>query len=235
MKRIGGRAVLYNGRMSRGSWGWLGRKILEGFIYSLWTLILPLVVSAILYGAGFLPVVGDLLTHPVKIRLAADVPVWLLASGVVVTAGLVMFTVRFRRRFRVASPPAEKLAPPPAGAVVPADDTALPKERWKLQMCGLAWEVSRPDLRLYRDVDVPGLTILDDSIKGPFCVSCSRTVIKRVHGSPGYGMAPSDYLEEPCGKCGHSVRDEAPTRNLLTLKTEVFKEAQRLDRRGELP
>lgn len=208
-------------------WGWFFRANVESILQALWALALssPLWLAF----SGYLPIVGGFMGR----RLKFETPVWsLFAAGLVLAALaalLVLIVRRLRNAAEVAAATAAPSPPPPAEIARPA-----PRKPHQLEMYGLQWEVS-PKFGGYVHVENPGGITLKETIRGPFCLTCSRLIQRLGRPSVGYGDTGVYYVEDPCGKCGSRLENDVVGRiPVHKLKMEVFKEAQRLARRGEL-
>jgi len=99
---------------------------------------------------------------------------------------------------------------------------------------GFCWEIRPRFFEAYRTVDNPSEQTLDDAIRGPFCPKCSRSL---TIAEPGGWMADHEVfykIEDPCHRCKRTGPQEILRQfTYFKIKSETYKEAQRLATRGE--
>jgi uncharacterized membrane protein len=90
---------------------------------------------------------------------------------------------------------------------------------------GARWEIGGAFLQTFRSSDYPSVEAL---IQGPLCPKCQSS-LNLDRCSVGI------QIQSPCARCGNKIAGSKRIYETLDLKLDVYKEAQRLARRGEFP
>jgi hypothetical protein len=123
----------------------------------------------------------------------------------------------------------EGSAPITSGRPLVRDTVHTPTPSRTILMFDVCWEIS-PKMwnPTYREIQTPSPDTLDRIIFGPNCLKCSRVL--RI-SEPAVG-GPVYKIENPCPRCGRSVRTFPGS--FVDLQREVYKEVDRLIRRDEV-
>ena len=215
-----------NGRAPR--WSSVGAELARGMDVQRWfsehwsgiaeKAVATLLGAGALYFLTFVPRIGPLL------RIYVCLPVWVLLA-VPVVAGLIAFLYRRARarRRRSGGHSFEEI-------VREIDAERNPTVFLHL---GLRWDLTPQFWRVFRTTE--GLAenqYVNTLILGPFCPDCHRNLY-------AIGSGGRSTIENPCGSCQRSLPREdkdgpSDGPSAERVKLEVFKEAQRLARRGEI-
>jgi hypothetical protein len=187
-----------------------------------------------------------------------SVPLWVTFSVVFAIAGIALFLILNIRRSRRAALTKLNTDHDKALSDVRADAKALRSqnatlrgqvgeltrelERYKqpfyrFECLGLLWELDGVFLQVFRTDAVPHNVLA--IVRGPLCPHCESVLAEPV-GQELANMVPRGrasgllLLVLPCKRCGHRPAKEVPTVGVDHLKVAVFKEAQRLARRGRV-
>ncbi len=200
-----------------GPWQWLKTKLAEATIQAVVAVMVAALLPAL---AIFIPKIGPYLTASLPI------PVWLLLSTCFVVVVLIASLARRTRRAQLQAP--TNTAPPAAPA--PEPPTQPKPDFYPFSYLDLRWEIRRRFFELFRTLENPIASTLDDILKGPFCPQCQRP-LRRAEGEFG-GLF--HRIENPCPTCNRSHPNQRVMQfSLYQIKSEVYKEAQRRARSGE--